>query len=46
MKPLPLRLFACLFILVVPTLADSLFEQVDVFTAGAEGYHTRRILVA
>ena len=43
MKLLPLRLFACLFALIVPALADSLLEQVDVFTAATEGYHTFRI---
>ena len=30
-------------VLVIPAIAASLFAQVDVFTAGAEGYHTFRI---
>ena len=43
MRFLSFRLLACAFVLAIPAMAESLFEQVDVFAAGTEGYHTFRI---
>lgn len=43
MRFLSFRLLACAFVLAIPAMAESLFEQVDVLAAGTEGYHTFRI---